>query len=244
MGDGGTDVASRIAPKDRMIVAKSVNPAMNEILRKQALAFFGSKYTYSIYITYMGVTRWCEGKLYKFNLPSANIYRTMTMTIIFHCADPFLKSYDNFGKNIASIMGMVAFPYLCSVTPDTPQGVTGGRYNFAQKVLLENDGDVETFCQAVFKAKGEVVNPKLVVNDNYVRIIDTMVENDVIIIDFTKMPPTIRKNDVNCIGKCDKTSSFDDMALSIGVSEISFDADTGSNLLDVSIYYNKLYEII
>lgn len=244
VGDGGTDVASRIAPKDRFIVAKSVNPVMNEILRKIALSFFGSKYTYSVYITYMGVTRWFEGKLHKFDLPTRNIHRTMTMTLVFHCADPFLKSYDNFGKNIASIMGMIAFPYLCSVTPGAPQGVTGGRYNFAQKVVLENDGDVETFCQAVFKAKGEVVNPKLLVNGNYVRMIDTLVENDVLIIDFTKRPPTVQKNGINCIGKCDKTSAFDDMALSIGSSEVSFDADTGSNLLDVSIYYNKLYETI
>lgn len=244
VGDGGTDVSSRIGPKDRFIVAKSVNPAMNEILRKVALSFFGSKYTYSVYITYMGVTRWFEGKLHKFDLPTRNIHRTMTMTIVFHCADPFLRSYDNFGKNIASIMGMIAFPYLCSVTVGTPQGVTGGRYNFAQKVVLENDGDVETFCQAAFTAKGEVVNPKLVVNGNYVRIIDTMVEGDVIVIDFTKQPPTVKKNGINCIGKCDKTSAFDDMALSIGTSEVSFDADAGSNLLDVSIYYNKLYEAI
>ena len=244
VGDGGIIVSDRIAPKDRTIVAKSRNPVLNDILRRAALSFFNAKFEYKIYITYMGVTRWCEGKIYKFDLPSRNVNRTMTMTVTFLCPNPFLKSYDNFGKNIASVMGMCAFPYLCSITEGTPQGITGGRFNFAQVIVLENDGDVETFCKAVFTAKGEVVNPKLTVNGNYVRVIDTMQEGDVIIIDFTKNPPTVQKNGANYIGHCDRTSAFDDMALVVGDSEIAFDADTGSNLLDVSIYYNKLYGAI
>lgn len=244
VGDGGIIVSDRIASKDRTIVAKSKNPLLNDVLRRAALSFFNSKFMYSIYLTYMGVTRWCEGKIYKFDLPSGNVNRTMTMTVTFLCPNPFLKSYDNFGKNIASVMGMCAFPHLCSVTDGTPKGITGGRFNFAQVIILENDGDVETFCQAVFTAKGTVVNPRLTVNGNYVRVIDTMQLGDVIIIDFTKNPPTVQKNGANYIGHCDRTSAFDDMALVVGDSEISFDADTGSNLLDVSIYYNKLYGAI
>ena len=244
VGDGGIIVSDRISQKDRTIIAKSRNPALNDILRRSALSFFNSKFEYKIYITYMGVTRWCEGKIYKFDFPSGNVNRTMTMTITFLCPNPFLKSYDNFGKNIASVEGMCGFPYLCSVTDGTPKGNTGGRFNFAQVIVLENDGDVETFCKAVFKASGDVVNPKLTVNGNYVRVIDTMQLGDVITIDFTKNPPTVQKNGENYIGHCDRTSAFDDMALVVGDSEISFDADTGSNLLDVSIYYNKLYGAI
>lgn len=244
VGDGGIITSDRIASKDRTITAVSRNPVLNDVLRRAALSFFNSKFTYSIYLTYMGITRWCEGKIYKFELPNGNVNRTMTMTVTFLCPNPFMKSYDNFGKNIASVMGMCAFPYLCSITDGTPKEVTGGRFNFAQVIVLENDGDVETFCQAVFSAKGTVINPKLTVNGNYVRIIDTMELGDVIIIDFTKNPPTVQKNGVNYIGHCDRTSAFDDMALVVGDSEISFDADTGSNLLDVSIYYNKLYGAI
>lgn len=244
VGDGGIIVSDRIAQKDRTITAVSRNPVINDILRKAALSFFNSKAMYKVYVTYMGVTRWFEGKIYKFNLPTRNVNRTMTLTVTFLCPNPFLKSFDDFGQNIASIAGMCAFPYLCSVTEGTPQGTTGGRFNFAQKVELENDGDVDTFCKAVFTAKGEVVNPKLVINDNYVRVIDTMQEGDVIVIDFTKSPPTVQKNGVNYIGHCDRTSAFDDMALVVGDSTVQFDADTGSNLLDVSIYYNKLYGAI
>ena len=71
------------------------------------------------------------------------------------------------------------------------------------------------------------MNPKIIINDNYVRVLDNMKANDVIIIDFTQNPPTVKKNGVNFIGHCDRTSAFDDMQLPVGSSEISFDADTG-----------------
>lgn len=244
IGDGGIIASSRIAQKDRTITAKSSNAYLNEIRRKQVLSFFISKASYKVYVTYMGVTRWFEGTIHKFYCPAQNIYKPLTLMITFYCQNPFFKSYDNFGKNIASVMGMCGFPYLCSVTEGTPKGITGGRFNFAKVIVLENDGDVETFCQAVFVAKGNVVNPKLVINEKYVRVIDEMVEGDTIIVDFTKNPPTVTKNGANYIGHCDRTSDFDEMALVVGDSEISFDADTGSNLLDVSIYYNKLYSAI
>ena len=244
IGDGAIYGAERIAQKDRTIVAKSQNPLLNEILRRAAMSFFNSKAMFKVYITYMGVTRWAEGKIHRFSLPTDNIHRTMTMTVTFLFGDPFLKSYDDFGKNIAAVIPMCGFPYLCSITDGTLKGVTGGVFEYAQTVLLENDGDVETYCKAVFTAKGQVTNPKLVINDKYVRIIDEMVAGDVIIIDFAKNPPTVRKNGVNHIGHCDRTSSFDDMALIVGTSEVAYTADNGTNALSVSIYYNKLYGAI
>ena len=112
IGDGGIYGSNRVAQKDRTIVAKSRNPVMNEILRKVALSFFNPKKTFKVYVTYMGVTRWCEGKIHKFDLPTENIHTTMTLTVTFLFANPFLKSFDNFGKNIASVVGMCGFPYL------------------------------------------------------------------------------------------------------------------------------------
>lgn len=237
VGDGGIIASDRIAPKDRTITAISRNPLLNDILRREATSFFNSKKTYKIYLTYMGVTRWCEGKIYKFSLPNGNVHRTMTLTVTFLCPDPFLRSYEDFGKNIASVVAMGGFPYLCR----QGYGITAGRFNFAKMVVLENDGDVETYCKAVFKAKGMVKNPKLCIGESYVRVIDTMTEGDVIIMDFTANPPTIQKNGINFVGHCDRTSAFDEMIIAVGDTEISFDADDGSNLLDVAIYYNKLY---
>lgn len=244
VGDGGIITSNRITQKDRTIIAKSVNPYLNYVLRHEANSFFNSKMKYKIYLTYMGITRWAEASIYKYSLPAENVNRNMTLTITFLFENPYLKSYEDFGKNIASITGMIAFPYLCSIADDRPKGITGGVYDFARQVVLTNDGSVETYCRAVFVAKGTVTNPKLIINDSFVRVIDVMQEKDVIEIDFVKNPPTVKKNGINIIGKCDRKSSFDTMALGIGDTEIKFDADDGTNLLAVSIYYNKLYEVI
>ena len=244
VGDGGSIESNRLNTKDRTIIAKSRNPLLNDILRREATSFFNSKFMYKIYITYMGVTRWCEGAIYKFACPTENVNVALNLTITFLCPNPYMKSFDDFGQNIASVIGMSGFPYLCSITEDTMQGITGGIYQFAKMITLENDGDADTYCKAVLKAKGEVVNPKLIINGNYVRVIDVMKEEDIIIIDFKKNPPTVEKNGNTYIGHCDRTSAFDDMVLIIGDSEVMFDADNGSNLLDVSIYYNKLYQTI
>lgn len=244
VGDGGIITSSRIGTKDRTIVAKSINKHLNDVLRREADSFFNPKLTYKVYLTYMGITRWAEGSLYKYHLPNGNIHRTMTLSVTFLFPNPYLKSFEDFGKDIASITPMIGFPYICNISPGMPEGITGGIYNFARQVVLENDGAVETYCRAVFVAKGNVTNPALIIGDNYVKVLDTMQEGDVIEMDFTNSPPTVKKNGKNIIGKCDRKSSFDAMILNKGDTTIQFDADNGTNLLQVSIYYNKLYAII
>lgn len=244
VGDGGVITSCRLAQKDRTIMAKSLNPRLNDVLRHEANDFFRAKADYKVYLTYMGITRWAEGKVYKYSLPAENVNRCMTLTVTFLFPNPYLKSYEDFGKDIAAVTGMIGFPYLCAASPGVPNGITGGTYDFARRVLLSNNGSAETYCRAVFVAKGSVTNPKLIIGDNFVRVIDTMQEGDVIEIDFVKNPPTVKKNGLNIMGKCDRKSTFDTMALRIGETEVQFDADDGTNLLAVSIYYNQLYETI
>ena len=237
IGDGGIVTSHRVSQKDRTITAISKNVNMMEILRDEVTAFFNPKMTYKVYLTYMGRTRWAEGRIEKFNLSTKNVYRRMKLTITVLFADPYLKSFEDFGKDIASVSGGAGFPYLCRQNVGQPTGI----FNFSQIVNLSNDGDVDAYCKVVMTANGEVENPKIIINNHYVRVIDTLVEDDVIIMDFAANPPTVKKNGVNCIGKCDRTSEFDEMGLVIGDSTLSYTADNGSNNLSVSIYYNKLY---
>lgn len=237
IGDGGVITSHRVAPKDRTITAISHNIHMAEILRDEVTSFFNPKMTYKVYVTYMGRTRWAEGRIGKFYLSMGNIHQPMELTVTLLFADPYLKSYEDFGKDIASIRPLAGFPYLCTAGQGSPTGV----FNFASSVDLSNDGDVEAYCKVVLTANGPVTNPKIIINGHYVRVLDTMNEGDVIIMDFAANPPTVRKNGVNHIGRCDRTSEFDQMGLSIGNSTLQYDADNGTNLLSVSVYYNKLY---
>jgi len=237
VGDGAYISSSRIAHKDRTIVAKSKDPSLNDVLRKNALSFFNPRYTYKMYISYMGTTRWCDAVLHKIQFPNGNTYRTMTLTVTFMSASPWLKSVEDFGEDITEITPMEAFPYMCAKSI----GHTAGIYNFASSIMFTNDGDVETYCKAIFTASGSVENPKLIINDAYVRVIDSMVKGDVIVMDFASNPPTITKNGVNCMGKCDRKSDFDKMVLGIGETSVSFATDDGTDNLAVNIFYNKLF---
>ncbi|MCQ2211303.1 MAG: phage tail family protein [Paludibacteraceae bacterium] len=236
--DGAMIASHRMGTIDRTIHFNNKNPRKNnEADRMEILKFFSANHTYKIYVTYLGVTRWCEGMILKMDLPTQNINWRLDCVVTFLCNNPYMKSYDDFGKDIASVVPMVGFPYLSRIDTGKPSGY----FAFSKYVVLNNDGDSSAPFRAFFKANGAVLNPKLIVNDYYVRVIDTLIEGDEIEMDFGAMPPTIKKNGTNWIGHCDRNSSFDKMILDIGDTEVSFDADDGSNLLSVSIYFNKLY---
>jgi hypothetical protein len=154
--------------------------------------------------------------------------------------NPYYKSYDNFGKDIAQIIPMTGFPYMC-----TAQGKPTSVYNYDTKsVIVENDGDVDTYCKAIFRAKGTVVRPTLLVNGKFVRMLITLQQKDELILDFTTPKPNITLNGVNVIGSTDRTSDLSEMQLVEGENTIGYEAESGDNVLEVSIYYNKLYALI
>lgn len=236
--DGSMIAAHRMGQIDRTICFYNQKPRVNnQVDRAELLTFFTANHKYKVYVTYLGVTRWFEGMIYKCEIPTQNINWRLDVTLTFICPDPYLKSNDNFGKDIANIKPMCAFPYLSSIE----KGFTTGAYEFSRNVTLNNNGDSSAPFVAEFKALGTVTNPKLLLDGYFVRVLDVMQENDIITMDFAAMPPTIKKNGVNYIGHCDRKSQFDKMRLEIGDNTISFDADNGSNYLSVSIYFNKLY---
>lgn len=219
------------------MTAVLLNKNLNSVMRDVVRSFFGVKRTFKVYLTYNGITRWCEGELYAYSLPTENIYKNLELTFTILCPQPYLLSVDEFGQNIADVTPRFGFPYVSLVG----RGFIFSEYKFAKEVILENLGDVETYAKIVISAKGEVTNPVIKKDDKFIRILDTLVDKDVIIIDLVNMPPTVTKNGVNIIGKTSRDSSFEDLKLAVGSNTISYDADYGNNLLDVTIYYNQRY---
>lgn len=238
-GDGSASAGERLAHRDRTVKAIVRDSNKNAAMRQQALNFFKFKHNFKLYITYMGVTRWCEGSLHKLQVSEGNIYKAVSLQFTILSASPYYKSVDNFGKDIAEVLPMIGFPYI-----NTSKGMPTGIYNFEKEVNIYNDGDVDTFCKAVFTANGDVINPKLLINGKFVRIITNMVKDDVVVMDFTTPRVTITKNGVNIIGATDRTSDLSEMQLNIGDNVIGYSADDGDSSMEVSIYYNKLYALI
>jgi hypothetical protein len=71
-----------------------------------------------------------------------------------------------------------------------------------------------------------------------------MNQGDELVMNFSDIPSTIKLNGVNVIGRCDRTSTFDNMNIERGTNVVSYDADNGSDKMEVYVSFNKQYTMI
>lgn len=233
-GDGEYVTGSRVKSRNLEIAANVMDTENNEILRHRAVSFFNPKHSFRIYLTYMGATRFIDGLLSAFQCPAQYIHAKQKFSCFFLCADPYFNSVDDFGQDIASETPRWGFPYMDHPVYKTLVAV----YNFERVVRFDYDGDVPTHFRAEITVDGEVVNPKLIKDGSFVRLLDTLQAGDTVEIDFEQA--AIAKNGENVLAKVDRASDFTAM-MTPGDNTISFDADTGENVMHVRLFYNKKY---
>ena len=228
----------RLGDKTRTMKIVNVDWRNSDKARKTAQRFFVYKRKYKIYITIGDVQRWCEGYLTRMSMnePTNEDYM-LSVTMSFEFESPYLMSVDNFGKDIASVVPRFGFPYISEVG----KGFYVAVFNFDRSVILNNNGDNIAYPFINVSFIGTVVNPKIIVNNAYIRVIGEFNSNDNITIDYNQNPPRIENNGVNILGICDKNSNFDGMLLQVGANEIKYDADNGTDEMHVSVFYYQLY---
>lgn len=239
--DGGQTENVRLSGKPRTIKIAYVKPEENENERQRFKEYFRYNTSYKIYVTYMGQTRWAVGRLYKCQLSEdTQTDRLLKATMTFQFDNPYWLSVDDFGKNIATVVAGAGFPWLCPVN----YGCAIGVFTFSKEVELKNNGDSDAYPIIRIKTTGEVINPKVQVNNGFVRYIGTMNQGDELVMNFSDIPSTIKLNGVNVIGRCDRTSTFDHMNIERGTNIVSYDADNGSDKMEVYVSFNKQYTMI
>lgn len=82
------------------------NDETADSVRNSVRSFFNPKHAFNVYVTYRGITRWISGMIEGFEAPTENVYKRPEFKVGIYCADPFFKSVDSFGKDIASISPM------------------------------------------------------------------------------------------------------------------------------------------
>jgi hypothetical protein len=239
--DGSNTENVRLSAKDRTINIIHTMPWDCNASREQFTSFLRYNALYKVYITYMGRTRWAEGRLYKMKLSEdTQIDKLMKATLTFRFDNPYLMSVDDFGKNIASVTAGIGFPWLVQAHREVPVGY----FNFDRAVDIVNDGDSIAYPVIRVKATDNVVKPIVRINDGWVRLNSTMKREDELVLDFNATPPTIRLNGENVLGRCDRQSNFDDMELIKGKNTVSFDAEQGTDEIEVFVVFNKMYTVI
>lgn len=236
-GDGAFVTSKRIGNKDRSVKIRLTDRKMNENQRNIVRSFFRPKSKYKLFLTYQNVTKWCEGELYAMSMPTGNIYNNLEVNFTLLCSEPYLLSVDNHAKNIGEIIPRFGFPFVSLVS----KGFIFSEYRFDRNVVIRNNGDVQTNLKIELIANGEVKNPIIKKDDKFIRILDTMKMNDTILIDLEEQPTKITKNGLNIFRFVDRESSFIDMPIEIGINTISYDAEMGSQNLDVNVYYYERY---
>lgn len=233
VGDGEIITGTRLGGRTVKIKAVCIQPELNNISRRVVSQFFNPKFTYKAKIAYKGSDVYIDCIVDTADLPTANIYEPQEFYLTLYSASPYLKSNDEFGENIASVYGVMGYPKVYPID----SGYVNSAYLYGSTVYVENDGDVETFCKAVVTAKGDVTNFSFNNGGYYVRILDTMVSGDIYVIDFETQ--SITKNGVNAIRLIDRTSKW--WSIERGGANIGYTADSGDSLVNVTVYYNKLY---
>lgn len=236
VGDGDIVTGARVGGRTIEFTARPRNSALNEVLRRAATSFFTLGRTYNVVVDRYGEPRYAaDCRLDSIDIPTERCTKPITIKVAMLMPEGYWLSVDSFGKNIAGIEARAGWPWISQAG----WGRIYGIYSYAGTVYLDNDGDAEAYCKAVFTAQGTVTNPKLIAGNGYVRVLCTLAAGDVLIIDGKTKAVTI--NGDNASTMLDKASDFSGITFGIGSNSIGFTADVGSNVVAVNVYYNKRY---
>lgn len=251
--DGSTLDGKRIKKRPVHLLLTLNDDKNNPANRQRIIDFFNPKYDGKMTASVMGTTRNIAYELEGWEfVKKKNLNARIQIVVDLMCLNPYFKNTDNFGKNMANISPMFAFPWRVTKkkiwdTPDPYKGLTLGGFIMGYRTLqtnveLMNDGHVPTGVQIQFVAtRGPVKNPKitLVNTGQFMRVRIDMEQGDTLLIDTDERHQVIELNGVNCYQKIDKKS--EPFLLQKGLNYLKYDADENYTNLDVNLYYTPVY---
>lgn len=255
--DGASVDGKKIKPRPIHIEASFKSNKNNPENRANVIKFFNPKYTGKALITNMGVSRNIEYELEGWTFASVrNMDNKLKILVDLLCPDPYMLNVDNYGKNMANISALFAFPWRMLSTrmtsgkldyPDKARGMllggmTMGYRTLYREVVLANDGDVPTGVQVQFVAtRGPVTNPKITNTGTgqYMRVNVAMQQGDILLIDTNDRHQVITLNGVNYYQHIDRKS--EPFKLAVGDNYLEYDADENYTNLDVNLFYTPKY---
>lgn len=255
--DGASVDGKKIKPRPIHIEASFKSNKNNPENRANVIKFFNPKYTGKALITNMGVSRNIEYELEGWTFASVrNMDNKLKILVDLLCPDPYMLNVDNYGKNMANISALFAFPWRMLSTrmtsgkldyPDKARGMllggmTMGYRTLYKEVVLANDGDVPTGVQIQFVAtRGPVTNPKITNTGTgqYMRVNVAMQQGDILLIDTNDRRQVITLNGVNYYQHIDRKS--EPFKLAVGDNYLEYDADENYTNLDVNLFYTPKY---
>lgn len=254
--DGATVDGKKINARPIHIKAAFRSISDNKENRAAVIKFFNPKYTGKALIENMGISRNIEYELEGWAFEKqTNLDARLKIVVDLICPDPYMLNVDNFGKNMAAITPLFAFPwrvlgarasnklnYPGKVRGFMLGGFTMGYRTLHEQAVLSNDGDVPTGVIIKFTAtRGTVKNPKItnVGTGEFMRVIVNMEMGDVLTVDTNARHQAIELNGVNYYQHVDRASN--PFELAVGDNYLEYGADENYVNLDVNLYYTPKY---
>lgn len=209
-------------------------------LRRRMLKIFNPELSATLLYEYGGFKRVIDCRAYgEPKILKKEVLYEFDLQI--ECLNPFWREEEETKEDIASWVAAWHFP--CVIEKDSTKSMIYG-YR-AESVIVDcyNEGDVSTGMRIRFTALGTVSNPILlnVDTEEFIQINATMKTGDVIEINTkygSKGAKLIRDGvETDYFRYIDVDSTF--MQLAIGDNMFRYDAASGVNSLEVSIFYSK-----
>lgn len=248
LDDGSRVVSKRVNEKDRTLSAIYMGDSPSQA-RTDALAFFNPKMTYKVHLEYHGRRMWCEGEQIGFDCSTHNIYQPPEITWTVLCPNPYMRSESGNNYMFGDATAGIGFPYVSHNPNDLtrninyPAGHAASIRVFDGKNSVYNRGDVATYYRVEIKANDRLENPTITKDGKFVKVLTTLYNGDVLLIDFESSPPRVTINGENAIQKCSRDSNFTGMKMQTGRNVFTFSIDNMINrsLAEVRVIYNDKF---
>lgn len=239
---GDTYVGQRIEARDIDVVGhiNTRDKAQALELRRRMLKIFNPELSATLVYEYGGFKRVIDCRAYgEPKILKKEVLYEFDLQV--ECLNPFWREEEETKEDIASWVAAWHFP--CVIEKDNTKSMIYG-YR-AESVIVDcyNEGDVSTGMRIRFTALGTVSNPILlnVDTEEFIQINATMKTGDVIEINTkygSKGAKLIRDGvETDYFRYIDVDSTF--MQLAISDNMFRYDAASGVNSLEVSIFYSK-----
>jgi len=236
LGDGDIITSQRRISREMTVVAKPRSIKYLDTERARALSFHNLKYTFDLYVTYLGRTKIAKGcRLQTPAFPTENVYKPSQLTAVYICGDPDLYADSEDSVNMSKITARWKLPrvYLA----DTP--LPFSTEERADSKIITYEGTMPAPLKITLTATGYLKGINITVGTHTAHIDIEMTEGQVLIVDSSKSFATLD----GALVSYAKSGNYDfrNMVVDFGDVEVSITADTGTSYR-TEIKYTGRYE--
>lgn len=254
LADGESYDGTKLKARPIHIEAQFKSTSHNAEYRHRLIRLFNPKNITTLTVTAFETTRTIDCIIEGWALAKVtNNDNKIGFVVDFEAPDPYMQSTDDFGRDMATIVPLMAFPWRMLATkapdvtiyPEEARGMLLGGMPTGYKLVslgvpLNNDGDVSCGLRVRIVASGAVTWPKITNGSGeFIRIRTTLSAGDELIIDTKQRKQRITLNGSNAWNLIDKASTM--FQLEPGNNYIGYDAESGQANMSVYLYYTPRY---